>query len=127
MKAKSKLVAKAFYYQKYLGLFLILIGIPILMTDLSPNSEFPLMIGLFTVFTSLEKVEDERSVSIKMSSLYIAFILAYAINLLTTNLYTHQWIPFRLVQINHFVILVFTIAVSIYYMRMHVFKSKTVE
>ena len=55
MKAKSKLVAKAFYYQKYLGLFLILIGIPILMTDLSPNSEFPLMIGLFTVFTSMEK------------------------------------------------------------------------
>jgi hypothetical protein len=127
MKAKSKLVARAFYYQKYLGLFLIIVGVPILISDLSPNAEFPLMIGLFTVFTGMEKVEDERSVSIKTSSLYIAFILGYAVNLLSTNLYTHRWIPVHLVRINHFVILVFALAVSIYYLRMHVFKSKSVE
>lgn len=127
MKAKSKLVARAFYYQKYLGLFLIIVGIPILISDISPNSDFPLMIGLFTLFTGMEKVEDERSVSIKMSSLYIGFILAYTINILSTNLYSHSWIPFHLVQINHFVILVFVLAVAIYYMRMHLFKSKSSE
>ena len=125
MKSKAKLVATAFYYQKYLGLFLILVGIPILISNLSPNADIPLMIGLFTLFTGMEKVEDERSVSIKMSSLYIAFILAYAIYILLTNAYTHRWISFHLVHINHFVILVFTLAVAIYYARMHLFKSKS--
>jgi hypothetical protein len=127
MKVKSKLAARAFYYQKYLGIFLTIIGIPILLTNVGPNSDFPLMIGLFTIFTSMEKVEDERSMSIKMSSLYIAFILSYAVNLLSTNLYSHQWIPFHLVHINHFVILVFALALILYYLRMRVSKSSSEE
>ena len=127
MKANPKLVAKVFYYQKYLGLFLIIVGIPIMIADVSPNAEFPLMIGLFTVFTGMEKVEDERSVSIKTSSLYIGFILGYTINILSTHTYTYNLMPFHLVRINHFVILVFSLAVSTYYLRMHVFKSKIEE
>jgi hypothetical protein len=114
---------KLFYYQKYLGLFLIMVGLPMIFFAPPVNAEFPLMIGLYTLFTSMEKVEDERSLNIKMSSLYIAFIFAYAIKILVSTLFTRQLIPFNLVEINHFVILVLSLAVAIYYSRLHLVKS----
>ena len=83
------------------------------------GSEFPLMIGLFTLYTSLEKIEDERSVQLKTSSLFIAFIAGYAITMLISRLHEFGLISLELVQINHFVILIFALAVSIYYPRLY--------
>jgi hypothetical protein len=112
-----KAVLKVFYYQRYMGIFLTLIGIPILFIP-GPQSEFPLMIGLFMLFTSFEKIEDERSLSIKMSSLYIGFIFAYALKMLLSSLFTWHVVPMQLTEINHFIILVLAIAVPVYQLRM---------
>lgn len=119
-----KRLLKGLYYQKFLGLFLIAIGLPMLIFGTHDGAEFPLMIGLFTLYTSLEKIEDERSVHLKTSSLYIGFILGYAVKLVSTNLYEHDLIPVHLVEINHFVILVFLIAVCIYYPRLYLVRHE---
>jgi hypothetical protein len=42
--------------------------------------------------------------------------------LLTTNLYSHQIISFELVEINHFLILVLSIANLIFYSRMFILR-----
>lgn len=68
----AKRLLKILHYQKYLGIFLIVIGIPMIIFVHEQKASFPLMIGLFTLYTSLEKVEDERSTGLKTSSLYIA-------------------------------------------------------
>ncbi|HEY3406174.1 MAG TPA: hypothetical protein VGK59_22460 [Ohtaekwangia sp.] len=115
----NKLAHRGFIYQKYLGLFLIAIGLPMFFFASGRNTDFPLMIGLFTVFTSMEKIEDERSVSLKTSSMYIAFVFAYTIKLVLTNLYQVSLIPFHMTEINHFIILVFVLAISVYYPRLY--------
>jgi hypothetical protein len=117
--ATARRLLKVLYYQKFLGMFLIAVGIPMLFFASHDGAEFPMMIGLFTLYTSLEKIEDERSSHLKTSSLYIAFIFGYAIKLLTSNLYKHDFIAVDLIEINHFVILVFALAVSIYYPRLY--------
>lgn len=109
-----KLLIKFWHYQRYLGWFLILIGIPIAIFGNEKNADMPLMFGLFTVFTSVEKVEDERSAQLKTTALTIAFMMAYAVKLISSNLFDHGLIPFQLVQINHFIILVLAAAVVIY-------------
>lgn len=115
----AKKLLKVLYYQKYLGVFLVIIGTPIFIFSHGHGSEFPLMIGLFTLYTSLEKIEDERSLTLKTSSLYMAFILGYAIKILTSNLFTNGVIPVHLTEINHFIILVFALAVFIYFPRLY--------
>lgn len=121
MKTKSFL--KLLYYQKYLGLFLVAIGLPMVFLVPSSNAEFPLMIGLYTLYTAMEKIEDERSLSIKTSSMYIAFIFGYAIKLLVSSFYKYGLVPFDLIEINHFVIIVLSLAVVLYYSRLHFNKS----
>jgi hypothetical protein len=70
-----------------------------------------------------EKTEDERSLMIKTTSLYIAFILSYGIKLITTNLFSHDLIAFQLVEINHFLILVLALANIIFYSRIFIIKN----
>ena len=88
--------------------------------DQSPMAETPLLVGLFTFLITKGARQDERSLGIKMSSTYIALILAYAIKIITANLHTHQLLTVQLTEINHFLILVFSLAIVIYYCRMYI-------
>lgn len=111
------------YYFKFVGLALVMVGLPVMFMDKSAGSEIPLVVGLFIVLTGTEKTEDERSIMIKTSSLYIAFILSYGLKLIATNLYDHAIIGFQLVEINHFLILVLSLANIIFYSRMFILRN----
>ena len=102
-----------------LGLLLTAIGIPVLILDRSADAEMPLLVGLFVLFISKEARDDERAVFIKTSSTYIALILGYGMKLISSNLYSHQLISFQLTEINHFLILVFALAIVINYSRLY--------
>jgi hypothetical protein len=104
---------------KYLGLLLAVGGVAILFTDESAGSEMPLLAGLFILFVSREKIEDERVIILKSSSAYMALVLGYGFKLISSNLYSHQLISFQLIDINHFLILVFALAIGIYYLRLY--------
>jgi predicted Na+-dependent transporter len=124
MAHQTKPAASGFlYYSKYLGLALTIIGIPTMILDTSFGSELPLLVGLFILLVTAEKIEDERSVQIKTTSLYLAFVIAYAVKLITSNLYDHSVIPFELVEINHFLILTLMLANGIFYGRLYVLKQ----
>jgi hypothetical protein len=71
---------------------------------------------------STAKTEDERSVQLKSTSLYIAFIVSYGIKLITTNLFEHRIISFELSDINHFLILMLALANAIFLVRLYVVK-----
>lgn len=122
MDRRSKSFAKLFNFQKYIGIFCIVIGIPIFLLDTNKGSEMLLLVGLFTLFTASQKLEDERSVSLKTSSLYISFILAYVFKILSSNLYSHHLFPIEMTAINHFMILVFSLSLVIYYFRFYSFR-----
>ncbi|CAG4999560.1 hypothetical protein DYBT9275_02253 [Dyadobacter sp. CECT 9275] len=104
---------------KYLGLLLVVTGMILIITDKSVGSEIPLLAGLFILFVSKGKTEDERAIILKSSSAYIALMLGYGIKLISTNLYVHQVISFQLTEINHFLIMVFALANGIYYLRLN--------
>jgi hypothetical protein len=104
---------------KYLGILLAMAGSVILFIDESKGSEIPLLVGLFIIFVSQEKIEDERVKVLKSSSAYIALIVGYALKLMSTNLYEHQVLTFQLIDINYFLILVFALAICIYYLRLY--------
>lgn len=106
-------------FTRYLGLLLTAIGIPVFILNRSADAELPLLVGLFILFISREAREDERAVFIRTSSTYIALILGYGIKLISTNLYSHQLIPVQLTEINHFLILVFTLAIVMNYSRLY--------
>ena len=118
----KKSYSKLFTFQKYLGIVMSIFGVLVLFFDRNPGASVPLMVGLFMLFTAPEKVEDERSISLKTSSLYLAFILGYAFKLLSSNLYSHGLFPLQLTEINHFIILVFFIALISYYFRLYAYK-----
>ena len=122
MKTVSKSTAKFLYYFKYFGLALILVGIPTMILDDSSGSEIPLLVGLFTLLVTTDKIEDERSAQIKTTSLYFAFIIAYSATLIATNLHDHKLISFELSEINHFLILTLALANIIYYSRLYILK-----
>lgn len=111
------------HYLKLAALFMVVAGIPLLIMRKDPGSDLVLLIGLFMLLVVTEKVEDERSLMLKTTSLYTSFIVSYAVKLLTTNLYTHGIIGFELVEINHFMILVLAVANLIFYSRMYVVRS----
>lgn len=108
-------------FPKYIGLFLIVLGIPILLTSKSSTAEIPLLTGLFMLFISSQAKEDERSVAIRSSSALFALILGYSFKLIISNLYQHQMISFDLTSINHFLIIVFALANIIRYSRLYIF------
>lgn len=107
----------------YIGLFLIVAGIPILFTSKSINAEFPLLIGLFTLFISNQAREDERSAAIRSSSAFIALVLGYMLHLVVNNLYQHQLIAVNLTSVNSFLIVVFSLANIIRYSRLYIFMA----
>lgn len=111
MFTKSKSLTRLFIFQKYVGILCILIAIPILLLDM--HKDMTLLLGLFLLFTAPGKQEDERSLSLKTSSLYISFILTYAFKMLSSNLIT---------EVNHFMILVFSLSLIIYYIRFYSFR-----
>ena len=113
---------KILHYSKYLGLLLVISGIPTMILDNSAGAEMPLLIGLFTLMVTTNKIEDERSIQIKTSSLYIAFVISYALKLIITNLHDHALVSFELVEINHFLILTLALANSIFYGRLYILK-----
>ncbi len=119
MMKESKTSLQILYYSKFLGLALIIIGIPVLIFDNSAGSEMPLLVGLFTLLIATDKIQDERSTHIKTTSLYFAFILSYAVKLITSNLFDHALISFELKEINHFLILVLALANVIFYSRLY--------
>ena len=119
---KVKTTLKIIYYSKYLGLLLVIAGIPTMILDNSAGAEMPLLIGLFTLLVTTNKIEDERSIQIKTSSLYIAFVISYALKLIITNLHDHALVSFELVEINHFLILTLALANSIFYGRLYILK-----
>ena len=122
MATASKSTLKFLNYSKYLGLALIIIGIPTMILDNSSGSEIPLLAGLFTLLVTNSRTEDERSVEIKTTSLYIAFIISYGVKLITSNLYDHALISFELADINHFLILTLALANTIFYGRIYILK-----
>ena len=109
-------------YSKYPGVILIIVGIPAIILDNSTGSEITLLVGLFTLLVASDRIEDERSVQIKTTSLYFAFIITYAVKLITTNLHDHTLIAFELVEINHFLILTLALANTIFYSRLNILK-----
>ncbi|MBL0740671.1 hypothetical protein [Chryseolinea lacunae] len=123
MSTASKPAHKILYYSKFLGLALIVIGIPIMLIDKSSGAEMPLLVGLFTLFVATEKIQDERSVQLKTTSLYLSFCISYALKLLTSNLNEHALISFQLVEINHFLILVLALANAVFYSRLYILKQ----
>ncbi|WP_316812343.1 hypothetical protein [Pedobacter heparinus] len=110
-------------YSKFIGLFLILVGIPILLTSRSNNPELPLLSGLFILFITNQTREDERSAAIRSSAALFALIIGYTIKLVISNLYQHQMISFDLISINYFLIMVFVLANIIRYSRLYVFMA----
>jgi hypothetical protein len=122
MTKATQPMLKALYYSKYLALVLIVLGIPTMILDSTSGSEIPLLVGLFILLVSTAKTEDERSVQLKSTSLYIAFIVSYGIKLITTNLFEHRIISFELSDINHFLILMLALANAIFLVRLYVVK-----
>lgn len=119
MNGKSKNFGRLFSLQRYVGVFCIIIGIPISLLDANNGSEMLLLVGLFMLFTAPQRLEDERSASLKTSSLYFSFLLAYVFKILSSNLYSHHLFPLELVSINYFMILVFSLSLVIYYFRLY--------
>ena len=97
------------------AIVLIIAGIGVMMRDPSSGHEIVLLAGLFMLYVVKPKGYDERTVQIKAGSAYYALILGYGIKLLSSNLYSHKIIPVQLTEINHFLILVFAIALVLYY------------
>ncbi|NML40064.1 hypothetical protein HHL17_22885 [Chitinophaga sp. G-6-1-13] len=110
-------------FSVYLGLFLIVAGIPIFLNSKSADAEFPLLVGLFTLFISSQAKEDERSTSIRSSSAFFALILGYTYHLVVNNLYQHQMITIHLTSINSFLVIVFALANIIRYARLYIFMA----
>jgi hypothetical protein len=118
MSLVSNTSAKLLRLPKYLALLLIAFGIPTFFLDKAFGAEIPLLVGLFILLVSAEKIQDERVAQLKVTSLYFAFVISYAVKLLTSNFFDNGWISFELVEINHFLILMLALANSIFYARL---------
>ncbi|MFC3197640.1 hypothetical protein ACFOET_08455 [Parapedobacter deserti] len=116
MQLGNKLIKRTI---KVVGLLAVIAGIFVWMIDETRGAELPLLAGLFILLVSHEVKEDERSASLKASSTQLALIIGYAVSLLSANLYDHQVINVQLVAINHFLILVFALAIIIYNIRLY--------
>jgi hypothetical protein len=104
---------------KLASVVLVTVGTIVLFYDPRAGAELPLLIGLFMGFVSRDKMEDERALHLKTSSAYVSLVVGYSLKLLTSNLYDHKIISFQLSEINHFLILVFAMAIILYYSRVY--------
>lgn len=103
-----------------ISLLLIVVGVPVFLYSKSVNAEFPLLIGLFTLFISGQHKEDERSVYIRSSSAFIALVIGYTLHMVTNNLFQHQMTGSHLTSINSFLVMVFALANVIRYARLYI-------
>lgn len=101
---------------KVFGLVLTIIGILILITAKSHfGAELPLMTGLFIIFFTKEKVEDERAQQIRSRAIMISFAAGYIFEVVTTYLYSEKIIGFHLTHPRYFIIFVLALAIIIFY------------
>jgi hypothetical protein len=109
---------KLLYYQKFMGIGFILLGIPIAIFSKSTESTTMLIVGLFVLFTSWEKIMDERLMSLKTTSIYLAIVLSYTFKYVSSELVKQQLTSYEMTNINHFILLVFASANLIYFGRL---------
>jgi len=109
----------------YLGLSQIVFGLLRLTGPGASTADYNIMLGLYVMFLSRIERVDERSRALKSSSLHIAFLLAYVILVVISALFGYGVISYELIKINHFLILVFALALIIYYSRLYITTSIT--
>jgi len=119
MTTMMKAFTKFNYLQKILAIIMILLGIPMLIFGKSVAASTMLMCGLYLLFISFQKVEDERSSRLKMSSIFISFFVAYVFKLISSELYRFHLLPMEMTEINHFIILVLSLTNIIFYYRLY--------
>lgn len=110
-------------FLKYAGILLIIAGVPIIFLDNNAKSDVLILFGLFFVFISKEKKEDKRSNSIRFSSMTIAFLISFIAVYLTRYFFEKGIIGWRLTEINHFSMMVLSLAISIFYLRLYLIKE----
>lgn len=118
MTAKS--FTKALYYQRFIGITLIVLGIPICIVSNAEGATNVLLSGLFVLFTSSERTMDERSMSLKTTSIYMAIIISYVFKVVSSELVKQHISPYELTNINHFLIMIFAIANGLYFSRLYI-------
>jgi hypothetical protein len=114
----TRIIHKLLYYQKFLGLTMIAVGIPISVMSKSSENTSMLIIGLFLLFTSWDKVMDERLASIKATSVYLAIVLSYTFKYMSSELVRQGITSYEMTNINHFILMVFAVANLTYYSRL---------
>jgi len=119
MTTLTQTLIKFGYYQKIMGIIMIALGIPMLIFGKSVGTSHMLMTGLFVLLTAFDKNQDERSVSLKTTSIFVAFIFAYTIKMVSAELFRFHVIPMELTEINHFIILVLGLTAIFYYLRLY--------
>lgn len=121
----TKKFTKILYYQKFIGILLIIIGIPMAIMAKSSGSENVLIYGLFILFTSWDKIMDERLFSLKLTSIYFAIIVSYVFKMINSEIIIPNVFSYELTSINHFIIMVFTLANATYYVRLYLNRNKS--
>jgi hypothetical protein len=119
MTTLTQTLIKFGYYQKIMGIIMIALGIPMLIFGKSVGTSHMLMTGLFVLLTAFDKKQDERSLSLKTSSIFVAFIFAYVLKIVSAELFRFHIIPMELTEINHFIILVLGLTNIFYYFRLY--------
>lgn len=104
---------------KYIGLALLFIGLPLFwMNHVQPGSELVLITGLFLLFFSREKIEDERAQQLRANALMISFAAGYIIEVGSTWLYSKGLLGFQLETPRAFIMLVLGLSILIFYSRL---------
>ena len=119
MTTFTKALMRFSIFHRIIAITLIVIGTSMLIFRQSVTGSQMLMTGLFLLITVSEKNQDERSMSLKASSIFIAFIIAYTFKITSHELYHFNWLPMEMTEINHFIILVLALTNMIYYCRLY--------
>jgi hypothetical protein len=106
-------------FQKYIAVGCIIISVLNYMLHNIPMAYMHLILGLFLLLTSSQKIEDERSASLRVKSMYGALVIAYSIKMLISLLYDQQIISFKLTDIDPFFVMVLCMANIFYYVRLY--------
>jgi hypothetical protein len=114
------LVRRIFFYQKPIAIAMIVLGIPMALTNNDSDSTRLLLSGLFFLFLAGDKFMDERLLSLKATSMYAAMFLGYTFQTTVSEAFKHHFITYAMNNINHFMILIFALANGIYYLRYYI-------
>jgi hypothetical protein len=120
-------IVKAFAFlrsfQKIIAISSIVLSALYLILGNPSLATMHLMMGLYLLLSSFQKVEDERSSSLRYTSLYVSLVFSYTVKMVSSFLYDKQLISYRMTDINHFIILVLLIANITYYVRLYAGRS----